>query len=239
MKPFGSLPNAANGAMAGIALAPSPEADAEGLLDHCESQVLALVRALVPAGGPPKAGRTVMFVAAEPGSGTSTIAAAYARSHADVTQRRVVLLEVDRRGAAPSGQAVPAGRGAVDGRPPRSRPVDADRLVAGAPPVEHWQLSASAGRDVTATAMAPELWSGLRQQFDEIVVDCPAAARSPLFALVGPLADAVVIVLQADGTRAPVAERLVADLRGAGAPVVGAVLNRRRFYIPTGIYGRL
>jgi Mrp family chromosome partitioning ATPase len=48
--------------------------------------------------------------------------------------------------------------------------------------------------------------------------------------------DANLIVVEAESTRAAVAQNLRDQLMEIGAPIAGVVLNRRRFHIPRFIY---
>jgi Mrp family chromosome partitioning ATPase len=48
--------------------------------------------------------------------------------------------------------------------------------------------------------------------------------------------DGVVVVIAAESTRAPIVMSLLERLQGQGAPILGAVLNKRKVYIPHLIY---
>jgi Mrp family chromosome partitioning ATPase len=51
--------------------------------------------------------------------------------------------------------------------------------------------------------------------------------------------DATILVVNAESTRAPVARNLRDRLTEVGGPVIGCVLNRRRYHIPGFLYRRL
>jgi Mrp family chromosome partitioning ATPase len=51
--------------------------------------------------------------------------------------------------------------------------------------------------------------------------------------------DGVVLVLAAEDTRWPVAERVKESIERSGGRVLGIVLNKRRYHIPPCIYRRL
>ena len=53
------------------------------------------------------------------------------------------------------------------------------------------------------------------------------------------MADATLVVVEAELTRAAVARRLVEQIDDAGGQVIGAVLNKRSFYIPRWLYRSL
>lgn len=72
----------------------------------------------------------------------------------------------------------------------------------------------------------------LRTFFDMIVMVAPAADSDPLGAVLAQHVDGNVIVLEAERTRRSAAIRLRRMLSRSGRPIVGAVLNNRRNYIP-------
>ncbi len=83
------------------------------------------------------------------------------------------------------------------------------------------------------------MWAAVRARFAAVTVDAPALERSyEAITLAGQM-DAVIVVVEAERTRAPVVEHLVNVLRRAEAPVVGTVLNKRRYRIPRFLYSRL
>ncbi len=72
----------------------------------------------------------------------------------------------------------------------------------------------------------------LRSVFDMIVIAAPPADVGPSCVVLSGLVDASIIVVEAERTRAPDAERLRDLLASTGGPVIGAVLNRQRRYVP-------
>jgi len=79
----------------------------------------------------------------------------------------------------------------------------------------------------------------LRASFERIVIDGPPVTAFPDSATVGRLVDGAVIVVRSESTRREVVEQAKKDLERAGTRVLGAVLNRRRYHIPSWIYERL
>jgi Mrp family chromosome partitioning ATPase len=80
------------------------------------------------------------------------------------------------------------------------------------------------------------LWTELRNQYDDIVLDLPPAAVTRMGLTAATQCDGVVVVIEAEKTRAPVVEHLLASLQAVGARTIGTVLNRRRFHLPPRIY---
>src|SRR5712692_461924 len=79
----------------------------------------------------------------------------------------------------------------------------------------------------------------LRERFAGIVADLPALSPSSDTLILAPLFDAVVLVVEADLCSREVIENTVARLRRASASLAGAVLNKRKFFIPEPLYRRL
>jgi protein-tyrosine kinase len=81
-----------------------------------------------------------------------------------------------------------------------------------------------------------DLWADLRSRFDSIVLDLPATSVSRIGLVCATQCDGVVVVLEAEKTRAPVVENLINSLRAVGANMLGTVFNKRRYYLPQRIY---
>jgi len=223
---------------------PGPEPgllEARGwLFDHSRDQILHMLQ-VMNARATARPGRAVVFLAPGPGAGTTSLAWGYARAAAALMSRRVLILDASCTPAAtPLTPETPIVTDALVAGPclavkPRSGETNAAMNVY----VSRLNSEDQQGRDVLATVSGPAFWQEIRAPFDEVVIDCPAASRSPVGMAMAPHADAVVLVVEADRTRAPVAEKLLRELRAMDANVVGAVLNRRRHYVPARIYDRL
>lgn len=79
----------------------------------------------------------------------------------------------------------------------------------------------------------------LRRQFDYAILHAPPAGLYSETALLGNLADGVILVLEAHITRRMAAQRARELLLSSNARLLGTVLNQRRFPIPERIYRRL
>jgi capsular exopolysaccharide synthesis family protein len=93
----------------------------------------------------------------------------------------------------------------------------------------HTTLGPSALFDSAGVAPALEQ---LRASFDFVLFDLPPVNVYSDASILAPRLDAAVIVIEADRTRVPEAERTRRTLERAGVKLVGSVLNRRRDYIP-------
>jgi capsular exopolysaccharide synthesis family protein len=79
----------------------------------------------------------------------------------------------------------------------------------------------------------------LRQRFDQILIDGPAAASHPEVYLWGKLVDGVVLVLRARQTRTKVVQAVRKGFAGHGCNLLGVVMNRQRYDIPRWLYNRI
>jgi Mrp family chromosome partitioning ATPase len=79
----------------------------------------------------------------------------------------------------------------------------------------------------------------LKQRFDLILIDSPPATASTDGLAMSSKVDGIVLVVEAEKTRWPVAETVRDRIKRSGGNILGIVLNKRRYYIPGWIYRRL
>jgi hypothetical protein len=79
----------------------------------------------------------------------------------------------------------------------------------------------------------------LRRLYDFVLIQAPPVAYSSAAAILGQVADGIVLILEAHATRKDEAKRAKDILAAAEVNVIGAVLNNRTFPIPEAIYSRL
>jgi capsular exopolysaccharide synthesis family protein len=79
----------------------------------------------------------------------------------------------------------------------------------------------------------------LRKEFDYVLVDAPPLSRYADAVTLGQVTDGFVLVLEANATRREVAQMAADSLRAANIRILGAVLNKRTFPIPTSLYKKL
>ena len=84
-----------------------------------------------------------------------------------------------------------------------------------------------------------EFLDKLRQRFDLILVDTPAANTSSDGLTVAGQMDGVVLIVEAENTRWQVINAVKDKLTKAGGNVLGMVFNKRRCYLPSFIDKRL
>ena len=78
-----------------------------------------------------------------------------------------------------------------------------------------------------------------QNQFDYILVDSAPFALSYETKLLSAKADAVILVFESGQTRRSVAIKIKKDLEECGANIMGAIINKRKYYIPEWLYKRL
>jgi hypothetical protein len=79
----------------------------------------------------------------------------------------------------------------------------------------------------------------LRNEFEYAVIHGPVAGISSEAALLGQLADGIILVLDAHRTRRATARKIKETLEGAQSRILGTVLSDRTFPVPERIYRRL
>jgi Mrp family chromosome partitioning ATPase len=182
---------------------------------------------------PDRAVRSILFLSAQAGEGTSTVALQFAQSLAHGSAR---VLFVDAHARRPCCFADEAQRHAVlDERvasPALAGVVtpNLDAVPATEEAVRTGQVQPGTIRDVVQSSAG---------SYDWVILDGPPVVESPDAAVLAPLVDGVVLVLHAGRAKRPVVTRAVDLLRKSGARVLGTVLNRRVHEIPGFIYRRI
>lgn len=78
-----------------------------------------------------------------------------------------------------------------------------------------------------------------RSEFQHVLISAPAVTHNPAVTTLGQLSDGLVLVIEAHSTRREVARKVKEGLDLANVKLLGAVLNNRRFPIPSVLYNRL
>jgi Mrp family chromosome partitioning ATPase len=75
--------------------------------------------------------------------------------------------------------------------------------------------------------------------FDYVLIDTPGTSVCGDAAILGQVAHAAVLVVEANSTRRQTARKAKETLDAAGVRLLGTVLHNRSFPIPEGLYKRL
>ncbi len=195
-------------------------------------------------------GRTVMFMGARSGEGTSSVAAAFALLAAEQARKPVWLVDLDLKrnhqfnsfAAGPFAEAL----GGVG--PPYSAALKTEPFFAIEPePKEPIQGFFTAHRVGNTRLMVtrfdarrlasgqnirirtqPTYWQAVRAITDWAVVDAPALELSSAGLAIASQMDRTVIVVNADDTPPDDAETLRREIEAHGGRVAGVVLNRQK-----------
>jgi len=217
-------------------------------------------------GAPPRGrARSLEFIAARDGEGTSTVAREFAFMAAMRHGRRVWLIDLDLMGQSQTasidreagryGELGPAASATPDGsmfftvQPPLKRPdgrpwpdgryVSAHSVGAAQLWVTHFRREAMRGRQGVHVVPAGDYWRALKRHADLIVVDAPAAARSQAGLTVAPSMDQVVLVVAADEQDAAAPAQLRDALTDCGAKLAGLFVNRVQVAAPHFLRGAI
>lgn len=85
----------------------------------------------------------------------------------------------------------------------------------------------------------PTILDELKKMYDMILMDVPAFYQGAEARVLCRVADDILVVVEADGSRKLLVHQMVDDLQSADASIMGVVFNKRRLYIPRWIYHRL
>ena len=185
--------------------------------------------------------RVVVFAGIDHGNGCSQICAQTARILADNVSGSICLLDANlRTPSLPNIFGVTNHHGLTDalmqGDSVRSytKPLTPSNL---------WLLScgsmpAGSSKMLTSGRMKDRV-NELRKEFDYVLIDAPPLNEYSDAIALGQIADGLVLVLEANATRRESALRIAETLRATQIRVLGAVLNKRTFPIPEGLYNRL
>jgi Mrp family chromosome partitioning ATPase len=183
----------------------------------------------------PHAPAAVQLTGPRGGEGTSTLARELAR-RAAARGTSVVLLRLPA-----NGEAAAAGDRADATLADDLRDLDSlvQELWRSRPPEGPAELVLGAGAVAALRGSRPErerLVRTLKARFDLVWVDAPPVLAATESLLLAPATDGVVLVVEAEATRRPVARAAVERIRDSGAPILGMLFNKRRHHIPDALY---
>ena len=189
----------------------------------------------------PKPTKAIMFTGTGIGDGCSTSAINFAAALVLEYKRKVLLIDADLRNpVVHESFNIPRSPGLSD---ILDRKADFSRAI---------HEIASKSLYVLTCGTKPRLVSGLfensefenllteaRQSMDYVVLDTPPVGIYPESRAISSRVDGSVLVIYSGRTRRQVALRAKQLLERSGAPVMGVLLNRRKYYIPEWLYARL
>jgi hypothetical protein len=198
--------------------------------DFAREQIRGLVRRVFFAGGA-RPVKQVVFSAAGPHTDVAHLCdqvgqalALETRAHIAIVEREPGLGEMERTGPRFMGSAT-------------------IKSWSTQTAVNLWRVPGFEMREGGEESGTGPYWlsclAGLRNEFEYAVIHGPAAGVSSEAALLGQLADGIILVLGAHSTRKASARKIKETLEGAQSRILGTVLSERRFPVPERIYRRL
>lgn len=186
--------------------------------------------------GSPK--KVIQFIAAREGEGTSTIVREFARTSATILGKSVFLFDAETPNVRPAAAADGAGEdeGSMGIADPETVEANVSRHESATTTVCLIPQNAVGIRKHFYSPQIDSFWESLRQRFDMILIDSPPFETSPDGIAISRRVDGVVLVLEAEKTRWPVAERLKEQIQLNGGNILGIVFNKRRYHIPEFVY---
>ena len=175
----------------------------------------------------------ITFIAAQSGEGTTSIAASFAQNLHTDTGKKILLItsdvtSLDNRATAGLVEHV------ISNGDISEIANQGIELLSIA-----WQTTTNGQLQSGRVLQDMAFWQKLRRMFDVVVIDAPALQKSSDGIAFARVADATIIIVEAESTRKEVIENLRDTLTAAGAKIAGAVLNKRNYHIPAHIYKRL
>ena len=169
------------------------------------------------------AGKTIQFIGTHHAEGTTTISRACAVVAAVRLNKKVLFVESDYR----STPLLPA---AFDTSTPSSHLMQAYSTSERPPQHEMPQSSQ------LHSPRLGEVFQHLRQRHDLIIIDSPPTDASTDGIAIARHTDGVILVVEAEKTRATTVRKLQERITKSGGQILGIVLNKRNYYIPSFIY---
>jgi Mrp family chromosome partitioning ATPase len=166
------------------------------------------------------------------GEGTSTLARDLSNAVASTLGLRVLLVLVETTEGVEAGLgAVAAGRSNVVDviTPARDGPFYRTSLA----------MSGSAARYLFDSGGLDRVFGEALELVDVIFIDAPPILSEVASLVLTHCAGGVVLVVEAERTRAPIVEQARRAIESNNGRLLGVVMNKRRYHIPRAIYRQL
>ena len=183
----------------------------------------------------------IQFISSQQGEGTSTIVREFARISSEHGSKSVLLIDADSHqlpqhqnfGMSPKSplEQVMSNGGNLDQAVSQ---VGKSKLFLSALFTEAKTSSSN-----VLLSKAEEVWEKIRQRFDLILIDSVPVSASVEGIALCPMADGVVLVIEAERTRSHVVRITKERITKSGGNLLGLVFNKQRYYIPEWIYKKL
>ena len=181
--------------------------------------------------------RQVVFCGVDGESGSSSVCAMAGRTLAANSSRPVCVVDANVRSPRLSGLF------GVEGENPFCSPSAPRREQCVRIASNLWlagpEILADNSRVLPPPVRLKERLSELRDEFEYMLIDAPGTNACSDAQLLGLVADAAILVIEANSTRRHTARRAKESLEAAGVRLLGTVLHNRSFPIPERLYNIL
>lgn len=177
--------------------------------------------------------KVVFLTSSYRGEGAPTIAWEFSRYVAEVLGQRVLYIEAVGQEGRPTLLEVARGQASIGQAVVRIAGIEGELQVASLSGPGQSNLLLANLDAISAQIMT------LKDVFDLVIISAADILNDPVYVGIGRIAHGTVFVVEADRTRQPASLRALEVLRNTGANVLGAVLNKRIYYIPKWMYQRL
>jgi len=184
---------------------------------------------------PSEKGRIVQFISANRGEGTTTLVKELARVAAEKFHKKVLWITME---PGPETGSSRSGKQALSD-PPRGDLLHQDIRPLGDNGVHVSSLRVQSSLGMIDSRVFAQTLAALREEYDLILIDSPAASMSAYGMTLSRNFDGVVLVVEAEKTRWQSTAHLRDTILHKGGKVLGVILNKQRFHIPRLIYERL
>ena len=192
---------------------------------YCEELICQLFAKEDFSSGEP---RVVAITSSQAGEGVSTIATCLANN---LTHRGRVLM-VDMCALKQQG-------GSSENMPYKHL-INVVTLNSGFQSSEESILSANAEAfGNNRLAIVDEIQGVRNNAYDFVILDLPSVIDDSSASMLARLADQAILVIEAERVRWQVLKSVCEKLTDAGVVIKGAILNKRKYYIPTWLYRKL
>jgi Mrp family chromosome partitioning ATPase len=177
-------------------------------------------------------GSVIAFTATAPGEGVSHVARSFAAELVRHTGKRTVIVDARRLQRLRATEYMHLPQECVQtnihnlwmlpNEEFADRLADTDHALADA-----WQREPEFGFDRL---------QAFRSEFDYTLIDCPSLKESYEAAMLAPILDGVVLVVEADRTKRDQIRRAQQTIGMSNGKLLGLVLNKRRYLVPKWLY---
>jgi len=190
---------------------------------------------------PDAAKKTIQFIGSREDEGTSTIIREFAMVSVMKFGKSVLLLDADSQKYSQYGyfDIKPTYKleDAIHNDIPTNKVLhQVDELSLY---VSQFHINSPFTAEFFDPAKRQHYWKIFRKDFDFILIDSPPATLSSVSSTIADKVDGIVLVLESEKTRWPVAERVKTNIIKNGGKILGLVMNKKCYHIPDFIYKRL